>query len=122
MIRLLVLAILLAAGPALAADLTGGNTVNCGTTRTWTEAAGANSSAFNVQACGAVVTNTGSANEITVYEANTAGTAGGILAVLPPTGSSDCSVATTCGSVWLYRGKYVLDCGGASCTADVKGQ
>lgn len=108
--------------PAFAADLDGGNKIACGKGNTWTEAAGATSSTFTVPACGAIITNTG-ANAITIYEAkNSDGSVLGTLRVIQPYASADCSSADTCGSSWLYGGKFKIGCDGSACTADIKGQ
>lgn len=123
MIARLVFALAVLIAPsAMAADLTGGNKVPCNGVRTWTEAAGADSSAFTVSGCGAVVVNTGS-NAIDVYTASQgAGTKGGVLRTIQATSSADCNESTTCGATWIPGGKYVLDCSASSCTADVVGQ
>lgn len=120
----LVIALALAtlALPAQAADLTGGNKVPCNGARTWTEAAGADSSAFTVSACGAVVVNTGT-SDISVYTASqSGGTKGGLLRTIAATSSADCNDSASCGATWIPGGKYILDCASSSCTADVVGQ
>lgn len=119
---LLFLALVLAAPLAHAGSLASGNVANCGVTTTWTEGAGIDSSAFRVYGCGACITNTHATESISVYTASEAGAKGGIVKSLPGTGTADCSLSSTCGTVCVPGGKYVLDCAGSACTADVAGQ